>query len=68
MASQLFNLLNPNWYQGGDDMQAQFDIFKRTVQGDPKAMVDQLRASGQMPEQQFNYLSMIANMLRGQLK
>ena len=65
MASPLYNLLNPN---GGDDMQQQFDNFKRTVQGDPKAMVDQLRVSGQMSEQQFSYLSMMANMLRGRLK
>ena len=66
MASKLYNLLNPNG--GQDDMQQQFDNFKRTVQGDPKAMVDQLRASGQMSEQQFSYLSMMANMLRGRLK
>lgn len=68
MANPLYNLLNPNNGQQGNDMQAQFDSFKRTVQGDPKAMVDQLRTSGQMSEQQFNYLSMMANVLRGQLK
>ena len=68
MANPLFNLLNPNNGQQGNDMQSQFDNFKRTVQGDPKAMVDQLRASGQMSEQQFNQLSMMANLLRGQLK
>lgn len=65
MANPLFNLLNQGNQQ---DMQSQFDQFKRTVQGDPKAMVQQLMNSGQMSQEQFQQLSMMANGLRGILK
>lgn len=65
MANPLFNLLNQGNQQ---DMQSQFDQFKRTVQGDPKAMVQQLMNSGQMSQEQFQQLSVMANGLRGILK
>lgn len=66
MANPLYNLLNGTTSQGG--IQQQFDNFRRTVQGDPKAMVQQLMNNGQMSQQQFNQLSQMANLLKGTLK
>ena len=66
MANPLFNMLSGN-QTVASDMQSQFDQFKATVNGDPKAMVQSLLNSGQMSQEQFNQLSMMANALRGSL-
>lgn len=63
MANPLFNALNG--VNQANTMQQQFDQFKRTVSGDPKAMVEQLVQSGQMSQEQFQQLSAMANGLRG---
>lgn len=66
MANPLFNMLggaNPQ----ANNIQQQFDQFKATVNGDPKAMVQSLLNSGQMSQEQFNQLSAMANVLKGSL-
>lgn len=65
MANPLFNLLNKT--NEASSMQAQFDQFKKTVSGDPQAIVQQLMNSGQMSQEQFNQLSAMANALMGNL-
>ena len=64
MANPLFSQLSGNDPNG---LQEQFDQFKRTVQGDPKAIVENLVATGQMSQQQFNMLSNLANVYKGWL-
>ena len=50
-------------------MLQQFAQFKQQMQGrDPKAMVEQLLASGKMTQQQFDQLKQQAQMLQGFLK
>lgn len=50
-------------------MLKQFAQFKQQMQGrDPKAMVEQLLASGKMTQQQFDQLKQQAQMLQGFLK
>ena len=50
-------------------MLQQFAQFKQQMQGrDPRAMVEQLLASGQMTQQQFDQLKKQAQMLQGFLK
>lgn len=66
MANPLYNDLGNNM-PGGINQQA-FDAFKATVTGDPKAIVQNLLNTGQMSQQQFNQLSMMANVLQGKLK
>ena len=50
-------------------MLQQFAQFKQQMQGrDPKALVEQLLASGKMTQQQFDQLKQQAQMLQGFLK
>ena len=42
----------------------QFQQFKANFQGDPRQRVQDLLNSGQMSQQQFNYLSNLANQFR----
>ena len=50
-------------------MLQQFAQFKQQMQGrDPRAMVEQLLASGKMTQQQFDQLKQQAQMLQGFLK
>lgn len=42
-----------------------FNQFRSTFQGDPKAQVENLIASGQMSQEQFNHLSNLAAQMRG---
>ena len=50
-------------------MLQQFAQFKQQMQGrDPRAMVEQLLANGQMTQQQFNQLKQQAQMLQNFLK
>ena len=46
------------------NMLAQFDEFKRTFKGDPKAEVQRLLDSGQMSQEQFGRLSEMANQFQ----
>lgn len=42
-----------------------FNHFRSTFQGDPKAQVEDLLASGQMSQEQFNHFSNLAAQMRG---
>lgn len=70
--STLFNMFGrqqPPMNSGVANMLAQFNQFKSTFNGDPKAKVQELLNSGQMTQQQFNQLSQAAtqfqNMMNG---
>ena len=61
MNNPIFNALNQK------NMLAQFEEFKRTFKGDPKAEVQRLLDSGQMSQEQFAKLQEQANMIIGLL-
>lgn len=42
----------------------EFNNFRRSFTGDPKAMIDQLIASGQINQQQFNNAVQMANQMK----
>ena len=65
MVNPLFSLLNGTNQNG---LQQQFDNFRKTVNGNPQAIVENLVKSGQMSQQQYQQLSQMANLLRGSLK
>lgn len=67
MSNPIANLINLNGNQQ-NQMQQQFDNFKKTVNGNPKDIVNNLISSGQMTQQQYQQLSVLANALRGILK
>lgn len=46
------------------NMLQQFQQFKANFQGDPRQRVQELLNSGQMSQQQFNYLSNLANQFQ----
>lgn len=69
--SSLFNLFGqqtPQFNGGFANMMGQFQQFKRTFQGDPKAQVQQLLDSGQMSQEQFNKLSQLATQFQNMLR
>ena len=49
------------------NMVQQFQQFKANFQGDPRQRVQDLLNSGQMSQQQFNYLSNLAQQFRNML-
>ena len=49
------------------NMLQQFQQFKANFQGDPRQRVQELLNSGQMSQQQFNYLSNLAQQFRNVL-
>jgi len=65
MVNPLFNLLNGAQQNG---LQQQFDNFRKTVDGNPQAIVENLLNTGQMSKQQYQQLSQMANALRGMLR
>lgn len=71
MGNPLFNLFGgnqPQQQQGPFNNAAnvinQFNQFRSTFQGDPQQKVQELLQSGQMSQQQFNQLSMMAQTFR----
>lgn len=46
------------------NMIQQFQQFKANFRGDPRRRVQELLNSGQMSQQQFNYLSNLANQFQ----
>lgn len=46
------------------NMMEQFNQFKQSFQGDPQQQVQNLLNSGQMTQEQFNYLSMMAQQFQ----
>lgn len=57
--------MNPIYDQFGknNDLMQRFDQFKKTVQGDPKQIVQQMLNRGQITQEQFNRASQIANQM-----
>lgn len=56
-SSKIFELLNnPN------EAKRQINDFAGSIQGDPKARVEQLISSGQMSQGQYNMFSKLASM------
>lgn len=65
MPNNIFNLLNGTQQ---NNMQQQFDNFRKTVNGNPQAIVENLISSGKMSQQQYQQLSQMAQILRGTIK
>lgn len=69
MSNPLFETLGGNQtHPGFNEILRQFQQFKQTFSGDPKAQVQQLLNSGKMTQADFNRLSAMANQLSGLLK
>lgn len=58
ISSKVMELLN-----NPSDTKRQIDEFSRSIEGNPKAQVEQLISSGKMSQGQYNMLSKFANML-----
>ena len=58
MQSFVMNLLN-----NPSDTRNQINEFSKTIQGSPKAQVDQLISNGQMSQGTYNMLSKFTNIL-----
>lgn len=58
MSSTVMELLN-----NPSDTKRQIDEFSKTIQGNPKAQVEQLISSGKMSQGQYNMLSNFANLI-----
>ena len=54
----------PNGMQNLGSLLSQFNRFKQTFTGDPKAQVEELLRSGQMTQEQFNQLSQTAQQFQ----
>ena len=60
MQNNLYNQTNQSNLNNFNNLVGRFNEFRNSFQGDPKAIVQQLMASGQMSQQQFNYLNNMA--------
>lgn len=61
MANELFNKFgSQNPYA---NMVSQIKQFGQTIKGDPKQLVEQLLASGQMSQQEFNKYTQMAQQI-----
>lgn len=58
ISSKVMELLN-----NPSDTKRQIDEFSRSIEGNPKAQVEQLISSGKMSQGQYNMLSKFANVL-----
>lgn len=69
--SQLFSMFGrqqPPINSGLANMMSQYNQFKNTFSGDPKAKVQELLNSGQMTQQQFQQLSQAATQFQNMMK
>lgn len=57
--SELFQALNKN-NQNQNAMIAQFEKFRNSFKGNPQKKVQELLNSGQMTQEQYNYLQSVA--------
>lgn len=57
-------MFNGNPMMQFQQMMNQFQQFKQTFQGDPKAEVEKLLQSGKMSQQQLNQLQQMAKMFQ----
>ena len=62
------NPLMSNNPQNGGNLLQQFQQFRSTFQGDPKAKVEEMLRSGQMTQDQFNYLQAMATRMQSFFK
>ena len=60
--NSIYQMLNSN------NIIAQFQAFRASFQGDPKAEVQKLLDSGKMSQEQFNKLAEAATQLQSMLK
>lgn len=64
----MFGRQQPPMNSGVANMMSQFNQFKNTFSGDPKAKVQELLNSGQMTQQQFQQLSQAATQFQNMMK
>lgn len=68
MSNPFFNKFSqpvvPTGMQNFGNLLNQFNQFRQAFNGDPKAQVEQLLASGQMTQEQFNQLSQTAQQFQ----
>lgn len=69
MANSLYNALNqggqnPNFFQ----MLRSFQQFRQSFSGNPRQQVENLLATGQMTQQQYNQLSQMAQQFMNFIK
>ena len=66
MASSIYNLLNNNNYnfQNPQFLINQFNEFKKTLQGNPQEMVQQLLQNGSMSQSQYNQYRQMAQQFK----
>lgn len=61
MASSIYNQLNNNnYFSNSQNLINQFNEFRKTLQGNPQQMVQQLLQSGAMSQSQYNQLRQMA--------
>lgn len=66
MASNLFNAMPPaNAFGGMGNFIQQFQQFRKTFQGDPRAQVQQMLNSGRVTQAEYNRAVQMANQLMG---
>ena len=63
MPNPLFNALSGRPQNNMMSMIQQFNQFRQTFNGDPRAKVQELLNSGQMSQEQYNQLSQMANQM-----
>lgn len=69
MTNSIFSIIGNNMPIGNMGIALQqFEQFKRTFYGDPKARVQQLLNSGAMTQAQFNQLSQMANQFQRMIR
>lgn len=66
MASSIYNLLNNNNYnfQNPQFLINQFNEFRKTLQGNPQEMVQQLLQNGSMSQSQYNQYRQMAQQFK----
>ena len=66
MASSIYNLLNNNNYnfQNPQFLINQFNEFRKTLQGNPQKMVQQLLQNGSMSQSQYNQYRQMAQQFK----
>lgn len=67
MSNSLFNSFNQP-PQSDNNFITEFNKFRSTFNGDPRAQVMQLLTNGQMSQEQFNKFAQTANQLRSLIK
>lgn len=65
MASSIYNLLNNNYnFQNPQILINQFNEFRKTLQGNPQQMVQQLLQNGSMSQAEYNQYRQMAQQFQ----